>query len=194
MSKTRKGSKYARDDIKHIRSLIENLKNKEDYNVIFDILTNDSETMLTHNPKTKEICLDLSVLSDKTLTNILSYINKINNDKSSKIEVDTDAIPNITSSNKIRTYKLSNYEQNIIKQRDLKKTMNNEYEYKELQLESKSKSKPTSTSKTTSKTNKSVSASASKSKTASKTNKSGSKSNKKSTKKSSVPKAKHYLS
>src|ERR1044071_4941575 len=184
MSKTRKRSKYTRDDIKHIRSLIENLKNKKDYNVIFDILTNDSETMLTHNPKTKEICLDLSVLSDKTLTNILSYINKINNDKSSKIEVDTDTIPNITSSNKIRTYKLSNYEQNIIKQRNLKKTMNNEYEYEELQLESKSKSKSKS---------KTGSGSKSKSKTGS-VSKSGSKSNKKSTKKRPVTKAKHYLS
>ena len=147
LSRSRKQSKYTRDDIKHINSLIENLKNDADYNMIFEILTNDPATVLTYHPKTKETCLDLAVLSDKTLSKILAYLNKINDTKIIEIEVDTDTIPNITTSNKTRTYKLSNYEQNIIKQRNLKKTMNNEHEYEELKFNPKSKSKSKSRSK-----------------------------------------------
>jgi len=143
----RKKTKYSREDRKYIVERIENLKNDDDYIAIFDILTNDPANIYTRNSNATFV--NLSVLNDTTLDKISKYLKKINDNKLSEINVDTDIIP-ITSTTQCadRTYKLSNYEQNIIKQRNLKKMMNTNSDYEELKFNTK-KNKVSTTDKTT---------------------------------------------
>lgn len=131
-------SKYTHDDRKHIVKLIENLKNDEDYVAIFEILMDDDANSYTQN--SNGIFLNLSVVSDETLNRILKYLKKVNKSKANSIELDVDIIPMSGSSKSERTYKLSNYEKNILKQRNLKKVLEDENEYEELQFSTKKKS------------------------------------------------------
>lgn len=144
----RKVTKYSREDRKYIVELIENLKNDDDYITIFDILTQDPANIYTRNSNATFV--NLSVLSDTTLDKISKYLKKINSAKSNEINTNTDIIP-IAHSNihTDRTYKLSNYEQNIIKQRNLKKMMNSENEYEELKFNTKNKNLSTPNKPTT---------------------------------------------
>lgn len=131
-------SKYTRDDRKFIVQSIENLKNDKDYVAIFEILTNDNENTYTLN--SNGVFLNLSSVSDDTLDKITKYLKKINKKHINEIEVDVDMVPNISNSKCDKVYKLSNYEKNILKQRSLKKILNNEHDYQELKLTSKKKS------------------------------------------------------
>lgn len=130
-------TKYTHDDRKHIVKLIENLKNDEDYVAIFEILMDDEANSYTQN--SNGIFLNLSVVSDGTLNRILKYLKKVNKSKVNNIELDVDIIPMYNSSKNERTYKLSNYEKNILKQRNLKKVLDDENEYEELQFSTKKK-------------------------------------------------------
>jgi hypothetical protein len=136
-------SAYSRDDRKHVVECIENLKNDKDYVKIFEILTNDDSNSYTHN--SNGVFLNLSVVSDSTLDEISKYLRKIdkqNKKKATEIEVDIDVIPtNNNSRNDSRAYKLSNYEKNILKQRNLKKVLNEENEYEELKFSAEKKKK-----------------------------------------------------
>jgi len=133
-------SKYSRDDRKHIVESIDNLKNNEDYVAIFEILTDDSANSYTQN--SNGVFLNLSAVSDNTLEKITKYLRKINKNKVNEIEVNTDVIPNGNTSKSDRAYKLSNYEKNILKQRNLKKVLNEEDEYEELRFSAKKKKTP----------------------------------------------------
>lgn len=138
----RKKTKYSREDRKYISNLIENLKNDDDYNKIFDILETDPENIYTSNSTATYV--NLAVLHDSTLNKLSRYLKKVNDNKTSEINIDTDVV--LTSSNlqqSDRTYKLSNFEQNILKQKNLKKTMNVDNEYEELNFNSKKKKEPT---------------------------------------------------
>ncbi|BCS83177.1 hypothetical protein QLL95_gp0946 [Cotonvirus japonicus] len=139
-----KKSKYSRDNRKHIVESIENLKNDEDYVEIFKILMRDEANSYTHN--SNGVFLNLSLVSDKTLNQINKYINKLNNNNNNHIEIDTDVIPNFGSAKNERTYRLSNYEKNIIKQRNLKKDLECNNDYEEFRFSTK-KSKIKSTNK-----------------------------------------------
>ena len=130
-------SKYSRDDRKRIVESIENLKNDEDYVAIFEILTDDQGILCT--PNSNGVFLNLSTASDGTLERIHKYLKKINKKKTEHVEVDVDIIPNSNVSKNERTYKLSNYEKNILKQRNLKKVLNEDDEYEELRFPSKKK-------------------------------------------------------
>lgn len=130
-------TKYTRDDRKHIVESIENLKNDEDYVAIFEILTDDTANSYTQN--SNGIFLNLSAVSDTTLERINKYLKKINKKRVDQIEVDVDVIPGGNISKADRTYKLSNYEKNILKQRNLKKVLNDENEYEELRFSAKNK-------------------------------------------------------
>lgn len=132
---SRNKSKYSRDDRKHIVESIENLRNDEDYVAIFKILTTDDASSYTQN--SNGVFLNLSSLSDPTLDRVSKYLRKINRIRSSKVEVDVDIIPNGDISNNDRAYKLSNYEKNILKQRNLKKVLNDDGDYEELRLNQK---------------------------------------------------------
>lgn len=134
----RNKSKYSRDDRKHIVESIENLKNDEDYVAIFEILTDDTANSYTQN--SNGVFLNLSAVSDGTLEKIRRYLKKINKKKINQIEVDIDVIPNGNTSKNDRVHKLSNYEKNILKQRNLKKVLNDENEYEELRFSAKKKS------------------------------------------------------
>lgn len=134
-------SKYTREDRKHIAELIENLKNDEDYVAIFEILTDDSANSYTQN--SNGVFLNLSAVSDDTLDKISKYQKKVNRKKMDQIEVDVDVIPNAIAQKSDRTYKLSNYEKNILKQRNLKKVLNDDHGYKELKFSSVKKSTAT---------------------------------------------------
>ena len=67
-----------------------------------------------------------------------SFYRKVLGEKiREKIHVGIDIIPNIYNNKNERTYKLNNYEKNILKQKNLKKVLNNENDYQELHLVSK---------------------------------------------------------
>lgn len=131
-----KNVKYSYDDRKHIVQLIENLKNNEDYNEIFEILMNDKNLMNddSYTSNSNGVFLNLSVVTDETLNQIIKYLNKVNKRKKNHIDVDVDVIPNVNLAKNDRAYKLSNYEKNILKQRKIKKALNQDDEYEELKL------------------------------------------------------------
>jgi len=134
----RNKSKYSRDDRKHIVELIENLKNDQDYVAIFEILTDDTVSSYTQN--SNGVFLNLSTVSDATLEKINKFLQKINKKRANQIEVDVDIIPNGSICKNDRTYKLSNYEKNILKQRNLKKVLNDDNDYEEFKFSAKKKS------------------------------------------------------
>lgn len=125
-------SRYSRDDRKHLVQSIENLKNDEDYVAIFEILTSDRYVVYT--PNSNGVFLNLSTVSDQTLDDIVKYLKKVNKKKSKQIDMEIDIIPTVPATKNNRTYKLSNYEKNILKQRNFKKVLNNESDYQELML------------------------------------------------------------
>ena len=127
-------TKFNRDDRKHIAEQIENLKNDQDYIAIFEILMNDKSNTYTQN--SNGIFLNLSSVSDRTLDKISEYLKKINKHHRKQEEINIDIIPNDPTFKNNRIYKLSNYEKNILKQRNLKKVLNNDNDYEELKLSS----------------------------------------------------------
>lgn len=138
----RKKTKYSREDRKYISNLIENLKDDDDYNKIFDILETDPENIYTSNSTATYV--NLAVLHDSTLNKLSRYLKKVNDNKISEINIDTDVVLSSSNSQQNdRTYKLSNFEQNILKQKNLKKTMNADNEYEELNFNSKKKKETT---------------------------------------------------
>lgn len=161
---TSRKSKYNRNDLKHISSKIENLENEEDYENIFNILMDDPSNIYTEN--SNGVFINLSTVNDITVDRLTKYLRKVDRRQrhnKSKVEEESDAdtIPTFLNSETGRTYKLSNYEKNIIKQHKLKKVLNEDNEYEELQLDSKTskkkqpKRKPTVSKKqTTMKSNK----------------------------------------
>lgn len=134
----RNKSRYSHDDKKHIRESIESLKNDEDYVAIFEILTDDPSNSYSQN--SNGIFLNLSVVSDNTLDKISKYLKKINKKCFNEIETDVDVIPNGNIYKNERMYKLSNYEKNILKQRNLKKVLNDENDYAEMKFTANKKS------------------------------------------------------
>jgi hypothetical protein len=133
-------SKYTHDDRKYIGELIENLDDDNMYTKIFDILIKNSGDLYTKN--NNGIFLNLSVIDDQTLDQVYKYLKKVNKNKTHQIEVDVDIIPGSTNDTTERTYKLSNYEKNILRQRNLKKVLNEDSDYQEMKIEnSKSKTK-----------------------------------------------------
>ena len=134
-------SKYSRDDRKHIAESIENLKNDEDYRAIFEILMDDSANSYTQN--SNGVFLNFSAISDETLARIKKHLKKVNKSRDNEIEVDIDVIPNGNTFKNDRAYKLSNYEKNILKQRNLKKVLNDDGDYQELRFSAKKKKSTT---------------------------------------------------
>lgn len=136
-SKTPK-SKYSRDDRKQVATLIENLKNNEDYVKIFEILTDDEANSYTHN--SNGVFLNLSEVSDKTLDRIHKYMKKVNKKRKELSDEEIDYIP-YSDFKEEKTYKLSNYEKNILKQRSLKKVLNDADNYEQMKFSPKKKAK-----------------------------------------------------
>ena len=130
-------SQYSRDDRKHIVESIENLKNNEDYRAIFEILTDDESILCTSN--SNGTFLNLSSASDNTLDRVSKYLKTVCKKRTVEVEVDIDVIPNNNNTKTDRAYKLSNYEKNILKQRNLKKVLNDDNEYEELRFTAKKK-------------------------------------------------------
>lgn len=118
MNKTSK-PKFTYIDRKQIVEKIEKLNNDEDYLAIFDILAEDESSSFHSN--SNGVFLNLSSLKDETLENVSNYLKKIAK-KNSKKEINDDIIPVTATATVDRQYKLSNFEKNIIKQRDLKKS------------------------------------------------------------------------
>ena len=133
-----KKSKFSRDDKKRMVESIENLKNDEDYVAIFEILMDDGSISCT--PNSNGVFLNLSSASDDTLGRIKKYLKRIKSKNVGQIEIDVDIIPSIINTKNDRAYKLSNYEKNILKQRNLKKVLNEDNEYEELRFTAKNKS------------------------------------------------------
>lgn len=130
-------SRYSHEDRKNIARSIENLKSDKDYKKIFNILMNDKSN--TYSQNSNGVFLNLSVIEDGTLRKITKYIYNLNKNKITEIETEIDILQGDDILNE-RTYKLSNYEKNILKQRNLKKVLNDEKDYQEFRLSSKKKS------------------------------------------------------
>lgn len=139
-------SKYSRDDRKHIVESIEGLKNDKDYVAIFEILTDDPSN--TYSQNSNGVFLNLSIVNDKTLDKICKYIKKVNRNKPEPIKNEIDLFPiDNGSKHVIRTHKLSNYEKNIIKQRNLKKILDDDLNYEEMKFHNKTNKKNINTKK-----------------------------------------------
>lgn len=138
-------SRYTHDDRKYIVEIIENLKNDKDYVAIFDILSDDVADSYTQN--SYGIFINLSTVSDETLDKINKYLNKINKKRINQIDMDVDVIPEGNCMKNDKAYKLSNYEKNILKQRNLKKVLNDDDEYEELRITAKKKPNLTTSTK-----------------------------------------------
>lgn len=137
-------SKYSHEDRKNIVRSIENLKNSEDYNEIFEILTNDGTNSYTCNHN--GVFLNLALTNDDALDKVNKYIDKVNRKQTNQIEMDVDLFPQSMRNKSERTHKLSNYEKNILKQCSLKNQ--EEVEYEELHFTSSRK--PVKATKSTS--------------------------------------------
>lgn len=111
-------SKYTHDDRKNIVDLIQNLKNADDYMSILEILMKDDDNIYISN--TKGVFLNLSCVSDKTMSSIVKYLNKISKPKANEIKLDVDIIPTSNSSTE-KAYRRSNYEKTILRQKNLKR-------------------------------------------------------------------------
>jgi hypothetical protein len=122
-------SRYDNEDRKQIVRNIESLKNEKDYLAIFEILNEDENNSYTSN--SNGIFLNISLVSDDTLDKVTKYLNKHN--KKNKMEIELDIIPRYPMKSE-KAYKHSTYEKNILKQRQLKKIMNDEKDYQELNL------------------------------------------------------------
>jgi len=144
-------SKYSYNDRKYIAQSIENLKNDKDYVAVFKILTSDNNNCYTQN--SNGVFLNLSEISDKTLGKVKKYLQKFNESKLIESEIDIDIIPNSGSTKTNRQYKLSNYEKNLIKQRNLKKVLNEDNEYEKLEFATSKSKKNTTGSKSSGKKN-----------------------------------------
>lgn len=126
---------FTRDDRKNISHQIENLKNDDDYVAIFDILMNDESADVICTTNKNGVCFNLSVVSDKTFIEIREYLNKVENNRNKK-----DAKPTVLPSSntqKERTHKLSNYEQNLLRHREIRQAQDDNTVYKELEFSSK---------------------------------------------------------
>lgn len=130
-----KNSRFTHDDIVHLAKSIENLKNENDYKTILEILLSDptiSQDNYTLN--SNGVFFNLSKISNETFRKIRHCLKKINKQKNNEIVMDTDIIPNFSCNKTDRTHKLTNYEKNILKQRNLKKILNNDPDYEELRI------------------------------------------------------------
>lgn len=126
---------FTRDDRKNISHQIENLKNDDDYIAIFDILMNDESADVICITNKNGACFNLSVVSDKTFIEIREYLNKVENNRNKK-----DAKPSVIPINNIqkeRAHKLSNYEQNLLRHREIRQAQDDNTVYKELEFSSK---------------------------------------------------------
>ena len=131
---TTKKSRYSYEDRKQIAQVIENLKNDADYIAIFEILLEENSK---YTENSNGVFLNFSTVSDNSLDRISKYLRKINKKKCDEIDIDMVIVPQSNSLKQNRTHKLSNYEQNIIRQRNIKKVLNEESDYEEMKLDSK---------------------------------------------------------
>lgn len=120
---------FSLEDIEHLGKTLENLKDEEDLRTVFKIISKDPN--LTFGKSTSSVYFDLANVSDDTLQKLCRSLKKINNKKTNEIEVDTSIIPEYASQSN-RTYKLTNYEKNILKRRNQKKVLDEDDDYKEL--------------------------------------------------------------
>ena len=120
-------TKYSNDYRRNLVTMIEGLERDEDYSAIFDILLKDDN--ISNNGYTRNangVFLNLSIVSDKTITRMTRYLNSIQKDTdefdSTPIQMNDETRNNHHEQK--RTYKMTNYEKNIIKHRNLKQSKN----------------------------------------------------------------------
>ena len=134
-------SAFNKEDRENIVRQIEKLDSKH-YTKIFCIFMEDEYNSYTHN--SNGVFLNLSVVSDDTMYKIEKYLTKLekeNKKKSKTIELDEDVIPcNLGCASDDRVYRLSNYEKNILKHKNMNKNLGeDETEYEEIKFPSKKK-------------------------------------------------------
>jgi hypothetical protein len=120
---SRQIKKYGRDDLKKIGSQIENLKNEKHSKKILKILTDDPFVSFDHNAN--GIFINLSAAGVNTLDKVTVYLEKIKIKTPSVCEDEMVKFKHKNEHIDDNTYKLSNYEKNILKQRNIKKAIDN---------------------------------------------------------------------
>lgn len=108
-------TKYSNGFRKTLVSRIENLDKEEDYAVIFKILLKDNSINNGYTQNDNGVFLNLSLVSDRTISRVIKYLNSINKQEE---EYDYSSVRCHHDSKK--SYKMTNYEKSIIKQRNLK--------------------------------------------------------------------------
>jgi|SRR5579872_709106 len=126
--------RYSHDDRVQIKTQIENLQSEEEYSAIFEILNDDPNNSYSCNKN--GLFLNMATLADDTLDHIIKYLKTLKKKSKEPVNEEVDIIPGLFSESNTRTYKLSNYEKNIIKQRNLKKILNQDTDYQELKVNS----------------------------------------------------------
>ena len=125
------------DELNIIAKQIENLDDVSDYQNIFDILMNDKSGNLVCSFNKNGVFINLSAAEESTITKVKNILNKTKtkkNNNKSLIQIDNKI-------EKERAHKLSNYEQNLLKHREIKKAQDDETKYEELSFSSNKKTK-----------------------------------------------------
>ena len=127
-----KNTKYSNNDRENITHMIGNLKNIDHYTEIFEILKCDKN--IEYTECSGQICLNMSVLTDRTLDKIVKYLKEnCKQEKTKQIRKKKSVVEKKSKETK-RIHKLSNYEKNILKQKNLKKILNKEEEYEDFRF------------------------------------------------------------
>jgi hypothetical protein len=125
-------SKYSRDDRQYIVDKVENLKNRKHYKKIFKILMSDPS--ISYSKSADNVYLDLAIINDATLDKVSKFLN------TRELNIDYEyQVPSGLPDNVKNAYKRSNFDNNIIKQQNIKKIMNNSDDYEEFNISNNKK-------------------------------------------------------
>jgi hypothetical protein len=121
---------YGREERLRIVGMVENLKNAQDYNAIFEILTDDPQCNYTQNAN--GVFLNLSNISDATLDKVVRYLERVHKKHKPETFDNPKFLHHLVQEE--RTYRLRNYEKNLLKQRRIKKILDQDEDYHEIQI------------------------------------------------------------
>lgn len=143
-----RAKKFTHEEKKYMLEQIQSLKDPQHYSAIFEILYEDPKLNFRLNGN--DVYLNLAAAMNKTLVKLEKKLTEIYLEINSvKEDEEIDIVPFSNSESKSRAYKLSNYEKNLIKQRKLKKMLDEETDYKELDIKGKKSTRTTKSRKAT---------------------------------------------
>lgn len=111
-------TKFTVEHRKDIADRIENIKDKQVYRNIYNILRKDP---IHEKSRSAPFLFNLSNLHDRTLEKVNTYLLSLTEENVDEDEFNPDVhLPASLTYESKRMYKLNNYEKNILKQRNIK--------------------------------------------------------------------------